>query len=138
MKLTVKQDWRADLDNIPHGIIRGILFSGDRFSCCDEAIVSSNSAGNFIGIVTIAAKGEDYAGQPDIVGLYVVPEHRRQKYGLGLLQAAIERCIDRGLKTPIRITIVSANMRGLYNNLPAHLKEKTEFLDCSLGLNLID
>jgi hypothetical protein len=65
------KDWRKDLDNILHGIIRGILFSGDRFSCCNEAAVLYDFDGNFIGIATISFRGEDYSGKPEVVGLYV-------------------------------------------------------------------
>jgi GNAT superfamily N-acetyltransferase len=70
------------------------------------------------------------------MGLYVVPEFRNQGYGLQLLSAAIERCIERGLPTPIRITAISANVRGLYNRFPEHLRNNVNFIDTSMGLNL--
>lgn len=139
MKLTVKSNWSEDLKNIPHGVIKGILFSGDRFHCCDEAIVGYNEEGKFIGIATISPKGEYHDGTPDVIGLYVAPELRRQGYGLQILTAAIERCIERNLPSPfIRITAISRNVKGLYDRLPKHLAEQIQFVDASLGFNLQD
>lgn len=135
INLSVKTNWQQELNLVPRGIIHGILFSGDRRDCCDEAVVAYNQE-TFVGIATISPRGESYDGIPDIVGLYVSPEFQHQGYGLQLLSAAIERCIERGLPTPIRVTAISANVRGLYSRLPDHLKNKINFIDTSMGLNL--
>jgi GNAT superfamily N-acetyltransferase len=137
MDLINTSNWSEELNNIPHGVIRGILFSGDRFSCCDEAVVFYKNK-KFIGIATISSVGEYHDKIPDIVGLYISPEYRRQGYGLQILSAAIQRCLDRNLPTPIRITAISSNVKSLYNRLPAHLKSKVNFIDASLGLILQD
>jgi RimJ/RimL family protein N-acetyltransferase len=130
------KDWRKDLDNIPHGIIRGMLFSGDRFSCCDEAAVLYDFDGNFIGIATISFKGEDYSGKPEIVGLYVSPQHRNQGYGIELLRQALLRCFD--VANRAQVVAISANVRSLVEKLPESIRAKVDFVDCSLGLNLLD
>jgi GNAT superfamily N-acetyltransferase len=132
-QIKIKTDWLKDLnDNIPHGIIRGILFSGDRFSCCDEAVVFGEN-GKFVGMQPSPPHGEYFDGTPDIVGLYVAPEFRRQGYGLQLLTAAIERCLERGLPTPVRITTISSNVVRLCNRLPEDIKSKVWVIDTSLG-----
>lgn len=55
-----------------------ILLSGDRISCCDEGVIMEKEA-KLVGVETIAPEGEEHSGQPTIVGLYVVPEHRGQR-----------------------------------------------------------
>lgn len=136
-QVQTKTNWSEDLNSIPHGIIRGILFSGDRFTCCDEAVVAYENK-VFVGIATIAPQGEYHDGTPDIVGLYVSPGFRNQGGGLQILTAAIERCLERGLPVPIRITAISSNVRGLCDRLPENLKSKIQFFDASLGLILQD
>jgi hypothetical protein len=65
---------RAKLNKSFHAL--GMLFSGDRISCCDEAVVI-REGDQLIVIATIAPYGEN-TGNPAIVGVYVVPEYRRQ------------------------------------------------------------
>jgi GNAT superfamily N-acetyltransferase len=131
----IVSDWRKDLDNIPHGIVRGILFSGDRFTCCNEAVVAYDGD-TFVGIATISFKGEDYKGKPEVVGLYVSPLHRNQGYGLELFKQALLRCFD--VADRVQVVAVSANVRSLVEKLPESIKAKVDFVDCSLGLNLVD
>jgi len=133
--LRIVQDWRKDLNNIPHGIIRGILFSGDRFTCCDEAVIAYDND-TFVGIATISFKGEDYSGKPEVVGLYVVPAFRCKGYGFMLLKDAILRCLDAGDR--VQVVAVSANVRSLVERLPESIRAQVDFTDCSLGLNLMD
>jgi GNAT superfamily N-acetyltransferase len=135
MRIETKSNWKSDLNNVSP-LILGMLFSGDRFSCCDEALVGYDAKDQFIGIVTISSKGEQYNGQPDIIGLYVNPIHRKKGYGLALLQAAIRRCIERELPTPFGLTIVSSNMTSLYRQLPLSLKSRVKLVDLSLGMIL--
>jgi GNAT superfamily N-acetyltransferase len=111
--LRIVQDWCKDLNNIPHGIIRGILFSGDRFTCCDEAVIAYDND-TFVGIATISFKGEDYSGKPEVVGLYVVPAFRCKGYGFMLLKDAILRCLDAGDR--VQVVAVSANVDRLWRN----------------------
>lgn len=136
LTIKAKTDWREDLRNIPHGFIHCALFAGDRFDCCDEAIIGYLN-GEFVGIATLSHKGEYRDGIPDVVGLYVAPAYRRQGYGVKILEAAIKRLAEHHkLPTPIRLTAISSNMIGLHNKLPS--KHKVEIIDASMGLNLTD
>lgn len=137
LTITVKSNWREDLLHVPHGAIYGMLFAGDRFSCCDEALVAYLD-NQFVGIATISPRGEYYDGVPDIVGLYVAPNFRCRGYGLALLEAAIKRCIERELPTPIRITAISSTVCRLYERVRPELKNKTQFFNLSFGCVLAD
>ncbi len=111
----------------------GILLSGDRISCCDEGVIMEKEA-KLVGVATIAPEGEQHSGQPTIVDLYVVPEHRGQGYGGQILRRAIERCIERGFDK-IRMDVMSSNATKIIEKLPDEIKEKIAVHD--LG-NIMD
>lgn len=97
-------------ESVPDSMIfwKAILFGGDRIACCDEAIlVVINSV--IIGAATIAPKGESCEDGPEIVGVFVRPEYRRQGIGKKLINLAIDRCLERGLGKP---TMVPATDEG--------------------------
>ena len=107
--------------NISHGPMRGIFFVGDRISCLDE-VVGLEEDGQIVGVATIAPEGEMRDGQPTIVALYVLPEFRRKGYGRILLEAAINRCIERGFEK-IRVDAMSVYAMRIINSLPTHLRD---------------
>lgn len=110
-----------------------LLLAGDRMSCCDEGVIMEEK-GNLIGVATIAPKGEEESGQPTIVGLYVVPEHRSRGYGGQILQKAIERCLERGFEN-IRMDVMSSNATKIIKKLPKEVQAKLDVHD--LG-NIMD
>lgn len=101
-----------------------LLLAGDRISCCDEGVIMEKEA-KLVGVATIAPEGEEQSGQPTIVGLYVVPEHRGQGYGSQILRRAIERCIERGFDK-IRMDVMSSNASKIIEKLPDEIKEKID------------
>jgi len=114
-------------------IIVGMLFGGDRISCCDEGVIAEQGS-KLVGLATIAPEGEQMSGQPTIVGWYVIPEYRRKGIGSQILKRAVERCIERGFNK-IRMDVMSSNARRIIKNLPDELKNKIDVHD--LG-NIID
>jgi len=93
-----------------------IILTGDRLSCCDEAVLAKNEAGEVIGVCTLAPQGEDANGQthqemirsgglideakknkwePTIVGRVVLPEYRRKGVGQNLYLQAVNRMQER-------------------------------------------
>ncbi len=111
----------------------GLLLSGDRIACCDEGVVAEQET-KLIGVATIAPKGEEMSGQPTIVGLYVIPEHRGKGVGTQILKRAVDRCIERGFEN-IRMDVMSLNAMKIINKLPEDLKKKIDVHD--LG-NIMD
>lgn len=96
------------------------LLGGDRASCCDEA-VAVQVDGYIVGVATIAPYGEQRSGKPTIVGLYVQPSYRRQGHGQRILEAAIARCLERGL-VPVHVDILSSGSRKIVARLPLELR----------------
>ena len=74
------------------------------------------------------------SGQPTVVGLYVVPEHRGKGIGAQILQKAVARCIERGFDQ-IRMDVMSSNAMKIIEKLPDELKDKIDVHD--LG-NIMD
>ena len=112
----------------------GSLLSGDRIYCCDE-VIAGMTEGKFVGVATIAPRGEKNYGQPTIVALYVHPDHRRQGYGKTIMKAAVRRCVKRGFKK-VRVDVMSGWALRAINSLPENLREVLEvnyqgdFMDC--------
>lgn len=102
-----------------------IFLGGDRIACCDEAVTIRTEAGDLVGMATISSQGEDYSGNPEIVGAYILPKYRGQGYSKELLEKTIERCIERGFKK-IRVDVLSKKMMRAVNKLPAEMKEILE------------
>lgn len=107
-----------------------ILMAGDRLSCCDEAVIALEGD-DFLGAATIAPEGEQFSGEPTLVGLWVVPEHRGRGIGQALLEAAVRRMVTRGL-TPIRVDALSSRIPRLVALLPEDLQAQLKVIDCGL------
>ena len=107
----------------------GILFGGDRFSCVDEAVVVEVE-NDIVGVITIAPRGEQFSGEPTIVGLYVKLEFRGRGFGRALTIAAIERCRKRRL-VPVRVDILSTPAKRVIDNLPEEYKKDLKIFDLS-------
>ncbi|MFY9484753.1 MAG: GNAT family N-acetyltransferase [Patescibacteria group bacterium] len=100
----------------------GILFAGDRLSCCDEALAAFE-ADQFLGAVTLAPQGEMGSGEPTIVGIWVHYDHRGNGVGQTLLEAAVRRMIERGL-TPVRLDVMSGKAGRIIERLPRELRDQ--------------
>lgn len=107
-----------------------IFLGGDRISCCDEAVTMRSEAGNLIGMATISSQGENYSGNPEIVGLYILPRYRGHGYSKILFEKTIKRCTERGFEK-IRLTVLSKKMMRAVNGLSAEMKEILEINDQS-------
>lgn len=114
-----------------------ILFGGDCGACCDEAAVIRED-GDIVALASIAPEGEMAEGDPSIVGLYVVPERRRQGLGAAVLTAAIARCALRGLSLPVRVDLCSSAIVCLLDALPPETRRQVRAMDCGRYLDWID
>ena len=113
------------------------MFGGERFDCCDE-ILAAFENDQFLGAVTLSSRGEVLSGQPTIVGLWVSYQHRRKGIGQALLEAAIERMIERGL-TPVRLDPISSKIDRMIERLPQKLKKVIKVsssIPCDLVLDM--
>jgi len=97
-----------------------ITIGGERAWVCDEAIVAYTEGGQPIGMATISPEGEDQSGQPEIVGVFVLPGHRRQGIGLELLRQALQRCAERDFRA-VRMTVATKMGARLVARLPTDL-----------------
>lgn len=112
----------------------GILFAGDRFSCCDQGVGAFKN--ELVGIATIAPEGEMHDGTPTIVGLYVSPEHRCQGIGTALMRAAVEQCRDRGFSS-VRVDVMSTGAKKAIEKLPDDLRALLDVHDMGAMLDCL-
>ncbi len=105
-----------------------ILFGGDRLGCCDEG-VGIMVGTQLIGIASIAPQGEDRAGSPTIVGMYVDKAFRHKQLGQRLLQATIQRCQERGFLR-IHVDVMSEGMKKIINHLAPESRALLDVQDC--------
>lgn len=98
----------VDLTEVHGDFWPALLFGGGRILHCDEGMVSRDEDGKPIGLASIAPCGESGSGDPEIVGVYVIPEERRKGVGLSLLRAAVGRCRERGLAEPSMVAACAA------------------------------
>lgn len=106
-------------------LIIGMLFAGDRMSCCDEAVVMKSSAGELLGWATLAPRGEERNGNPTIVGVYIVPSARGKGFALPLLRATLERGQARGFRK-MKIEVFSERLARVIEKLSV---EEKAYLD---------
>lgn len=116
------------LSQMSNGVNKGTLFSGDRFTCCDEFIVAHEN-GRLIGLASIAPDGEEMNGEPTMVGLWVNAEFRARGIGKQLVEQIISRCGERGFEK-VRIDAMSEPVVKIYKSLSPDLKKQVK-LDCS-------
>lgn len=105
-----------------------IVMGGDRIHCCDEAVVVEDESGALVGAATIAPNGEDFSGQPGIVGVYVIPECRNRGLSKVLMTAVTERCVERGFKE-VRVDVMSGRILRVINALSAELRGIMKVVD---------
>ncbi len=129
-----------------------ILMGGDRLSCCDEAIAAFEG-NRFLGAATLSPYGDGHnvlderlarhlgepakQAEPEIVGLWVAPLHRRHGVALALLVAAVERMTERGL-VPAKIVALSATLLRQIGRLSPKLLAQLTVVDASEGTELFD
>lgn len=122
--------WAYDLIQGKHGdsIILVTLFCGDRATCCDEAAVIKN-CGRIVAVATIAPRGEDCSGKPAIVGVYVLPGFRKQGHASKVVEEAFGRCVERALRVPVRMDLMSSGIQAVVKGLPDYVKRHLEVHD---------
>jgi len=107
-----------------------LLFGGDRYHCVDEAVVLLVGGVKPVAIATIAPLGESGNGQPEIVGLYVIPNLRKHRIGQFLLQKTLERCAERSFPT-VTICVITQAGKHLVQSF-----KKTN--NTGVEINLVD
>ncbi len=110
-----------------------VVLSGDRITCCDEAIVFTDDPE--IGMATISPDGEMRDGTPTIVGVYVRSADRGKGLGTELMAAAVRRCMERGFEK-IRVDVLTIGSKRAVEKLPAELRARLEVTDNSGFLGL--
>jgi GNAT superfamily N-acetyltransferase len=121
--------WLNWLNSERPGPVYALLFIGDRINCVDKVAVAIIDE-NIAGLATIAPNGEADCGEPTIVALYVLKEHRQTGLGLQLLEAAINYMIDEGL-TPIHIDALTTTMLRLAGRVTANKQQCLNVVDQS-------
>ena len=102
------------------GVWFGMLFAGDRGSCCDEAVVVFEDNA-LVAIASIAPEGEAESGEPTIVGLYTLPRFRGQGFGRATMEAAILRMVERGF-AKIRVDALTPGALKIIESLPDEIR----------------
>jgi len=119
-----KQDLWVEIDEFATMPAIGILFGGDRLTCCDE-VLAAYAGSTFLGVVTLSSEGETLSGEPAIVGLWVHYDHRGEGVGSVLLTAAVKRMAKRGL-VPVSIIPLSSKVLGMLEKLPPNLRKQVK------------
>lgn len=83
------------------------LFESDSWRYITHVAIARNEQGALIGLASFAMQGEDGESTPEIVGVWVAPEHRRQGIGTRLLIRCVDEATLLGAHEPIRITGVT-------------------------------
>ena len=107
-----------------------LLFGGDRYHCVDEGVVLLAGGDRPVALATIAPFGESGNGQPEIVGLYVIPNLRKHRIGQFLLQKTLERCAERSFPT-VTICVITQAGKHLVQSF-----KKTN--NTGVEINLVD
>jgi ribosomal protein S18 acetylase RimI-like enzyme len=134
-----------------------LILTGDRRSCCDEAILAKDENQEVVGVCTLSAQGEGTLANardmnsktstnpdfekfkqenwhPTIVGRAVLPAYRRQKIGENLYLQGINRLrkrMEEGQipKKKIRIDHVSVAAREGMKKLLEKYPELSDMLE---------
>lgn len=133
-KVIQKINLEPYLEQLPIHPTVGMLFTGDRLSCIDYAVVIADQ-GKLVGLATIAPEGEGGGvNKPTIVGFFIMPEYRKQGYALQLLEATIDECVTRNL-TPVHIQVMSGRLMNCINRLDEKKQGSLDIVDFG---NIID
>lgn len=124
------------LGQMPAGPSRGLLFGGDRYSCCDQYIICS-AGDDLVGIASIAPEGEQNSGRPTIVGLWIKPSFRNQGWGHKILAAAINQCLQRKFNK-IRIDALNPEMKKTIEKVSPKLSAHLDVQDFSSFPSIFD
>lgn len=122
IKSVSKKDVGLHLNKLPQNMTIGMLFMGDRYSCCNKWFVIEKEK-EMLGICSFASNGEQSCGVPTIVGFYIVKQHRNKGYGKMLFNYAIKLLKEKGYEK-IRIEVFSSEMLKIVNN-----NEEKEIID---------
>lgn len=90
-----------------------LLFSDDRWSHVTHVAIARDEAGTLIGFASLAMHGEDGESTPEIIGVWVHAEHRRQGVGTRLLIRCVDEATRLGAQQPVRIMGVSTEGHAL-------------------------
>lgn len=90
-----------------------VLFGNDQWRYVTHAAIARDETGTLVGLASLAMHGEDGEGTPEIVGVWVHPEHRRQGIGTRLLIRCVDEATFLGAQEPVRITGVSIEGHAL-------------------------
>lgn len=112
------------VSNLPSSFELYSLFGGDRIRYVDEAAVVEVNK-DIVSAASIAPKGEEFSGEPTIVGLYTIPEERQKGYGRMAFHMALTRCKERGFGR-VRVDVLSNEAWNLIQSLPG---EDKQYLD---------
>jgi len=124
-------EWVHSLHLAKPSMALGILLAGDRWSCIRKVVVAKVDD-KIVGIATIAPEGEERSGEPTIVAIYVLHEHRSYGIGYQLLEAAIDYILSKGLE-PIRLDIVGSKASRMIERLSIEKRQKLNVVDQSMG-----
>lgn len=119
-KILDKVGFSKAVCSLPHNPVVHILFAGDRFYCCDEA-VAVYIENKVVALASIAPKGEEGIVKPTIVGVYVHPNFRGQGFGKVVFEAVINRCLERGF-AKIYVEVLSSYMMRIVDHLSPELR----------------
>lgn len=97
-----------------------------------DKVVLAKVEGKNAGIATIASKGEQLSGEPTIVAVYVVREHRHRGVGFELFNAALDYMLSNGLE-PIRVDVLNSKVTRMIEKLPVGKRLKLKVEDQSMG-----
>lgn len=123
--------WVHSLHFAKPSMALGLLLGGDRWLCVDEVALATVDD-MIVGIATIAPEGEMRDGEPTIVAIYVLHEHRASGVGYELLEATVDYMLSKGL-APIRIDAMNSKVSRMINRLPAEKRQKLSVVDQSMG-----
>lgn len=110
------------------GMAVALLLGGQRWACCTHAALAT-IGGNPVGIATISPRGESNTGEPTVVGMYVLREHRREGIGAKLLAAAVRWLRDLVPGQPVRLDILHSAVWLMVERLPPELRELVDATD---------
>jgi GNAT superfamily N-acetyltransferase len=128
-------DIRSFMESNRQNMVAVILFSGDRYLCCDEAVVIEVD-GNIVSIATISPEGEEGQG-PEIIGIYTLKPFRKHGFGKEVLCAAISRCQERGF-SKIKITTLSSGGKHIVDTVAQDLPDLITVIHLPPIIDMLD